>query len=125
MFDEDVPDLEEFVVRTKREEPTFADILSDIFFLGTRERGPSPISGGSTIEPPKEAFVGPVPEVLPEVVVTAGRVATAVSLPAAAAAATIVAAVAAAGKVLSDIALEKAIERITEPEPEPKPEPEP
>jgi hypothetical protein len=125
VWDEENPDLEEFPIRAKREEPTFLDTLSDIFFLGGRDNAPPPLSGGSKAEPPKEAFVAPLPEVLPEVVVTGGRIAAAVSVPAAAAAATIVTAIAAAGKVLSDIALEKAIERITEPEPEPKPEPKP
>lgn len=130
MWEEDLPEIEEFVVRAKREEPNFLDTLADIFFLGSRERAPNvPIGGGSKTEPEeskaKEAFVAPLPEVLPEVVVTGARLATAISLPAAVAATTIVGAVAAAGKVLSDIALEKALERIAEPELEPKPQPKP
>ena len=126
MWDEENPDLEEFPIRAKRDEPSFLDTLSDIFFLGARDSAPPPLSGGgSKIEPPKEAFVAPLPEVSPEVVITGTRLATAVSLPAAAAAGTIVAAIAAAGKALSDIALEKALERIAEPELEPAPAPKP
>jgi hypothetical protein len=126
LWDEENPDVEEFPIRAKRDEPSFLDTLSDIFFLGARDSAPPPLSGGgSQTEPPKEAFVAPLPEVSPQVVITGARLATAVSLPAAAAAGTIVAAIAAAGKVLSDIALEKALERIAEPELEPAPAPKP
>lgn len=127
MWDEDNPDIEEFVVRTKKDEPTFFEELGDLFFLGARDKAPVVSGGGGSKSEPeaKEAFVFPGPEVTPEVVVTGTRIATAISVPAAAAAVAIVAAATAVASVLSDQALEKALERIKEPEPEPKPEPKP